>query len=210
MDEGHMMPTEAHIWTDEELEEIVREAMPTFTEVQAQFACTVDLKVKWTRLGEGGGRWIDMEVSDYLNKAPRAVLYDVFHKVECSINMDSFEYTPETLAWFDNCFLSAENRASRMAKQRLRGVDFDGNSEQAKRLMDMVGRIREDGAPFSDDIIFGYTDRIWRNGSISLLFKEVIFDKNIASLSDEELEQAIVDNARDIVPYSKRHRRLIN
>lgn len=123
--------------TAEELELTFKEVGNDFgfRDVSASFAPFRDLKVKWAR----SYNWINFEISDYLESAPKTVIEGLARTILSRIRGDEDEYPEETVEWLTSHEFRIMNQNTYIERSRMIAIPIEGDDrlqESYRRLID--------------------------------------------------------------------------
>ncbi len=69
-----------------------------YSQVKAEYSAFRDFKVKWVR----GYKWVDFQVSDYLNDAPDIIISELAHTIFGKIRGDDVQYPQSMREWLSS------------------------------------------------------------------------------------------------------------
>lgn len=111
-----------------------------YDRVEACFKPFPDFKVRWTR----SFKWIEFEVSDYLDRAPDEVLSDLAETVFVKISGRECDYSEAFIRYLEDS--APDNRSDFISRKRLTETSIG----QYHDLNDCVDRLRSQGLIPSD------------------------------------------------------------
>ena len=160
-----------------------------YEEITAEFSPARDFKVKWQR----SYRWINMEVSDYLQHAPEAVMESLINSIFEKIRGDEGGYAREVTDYLQSAEFLSDNQPVYVNRIRI---------SPDNRLNASYARLVSKGLLPSDDrVVFGTSP--WKCGlkavQGSLIMKTVVVNTALLDMDDEEaLDFAIYSAVRFI------------
>lgn len=186
---------------NEMLTQIAKEYFSDYGSVSAVFEKHTDLKIRWARAGDKS--FISLQVCDYLKNAPIEVVAALLRVVSARLRGDDTPYPDFVCEYLDSERFRVEGDACNLSlhMERMReympDLDYDSESEVNERIYDMLFDLEEKGYKVAP-VTVGTTSKIDHPmGSghpwlLSLLFKEVILQRDfIEKLDDEELEAVL-------------------
>jgi len=175
--------------TNEELTAVVSNVAKAYgyKDVQAEFQAFKEFRIRWSRTYT----WISMEVSDYLNTAPKKVLHSLldtlFQKIK---GQEDTTYADDVCEWLCSEEFLEENQ-QRYAS-RCRGLS-KGTAGSARDLAECVRKLEDEGLVAHDPaLLIGWEPRYRtrKTGSCSALMKVVTIP---GYMDDESFPEDILD-----------------
>jgi len=186
---------------NEMLTQIAKEYFSDYESVSAVFEKHTDLKIKWARAGDKS--FISLQVCDYLKNAPVEVVAALLRTVSVRLIGDDSPYPDFVCEYLNSERFRVEGDACNLSlhmermKEYMPDLDYDTESEVNERIYDMLFDLENKGYQVAP-VTVGTTSEIFHPLEprhpwlISVLFKEVILQRDfIEQLDDDELKAVL-------------------
>lgn len=193
---------------DKMLTQIAREIFTDYQEVSARFDEHIDLKVRWIRTPSK--EFIDLRICDYLKEIPIEMMVAFLKCLSVKMRGEDAPYPDAMCEYLDSEEFRVGGEACNLSlhmermKKYMPDLDYDTESEVNERVYDMLLDLEDKGYKVAP-VTVGTTSEIihpMHSGNpwlLSLLFKEIILQKDfIEQLDDDELE-AVLEALLDVI-----------